>query len=326
MKLIFRQLVVTVIAFSLTNCAKIEEWQSFQKQKKAVKAILAANGKGDWNVKTISLIRKNRIVDISYSESGLTVIPEEIGDLIYLESVRLSYNNLTTLPESFGNLVNLKSLELEHNQLTSLPESFGNLSNLEELSIQHNKLKTLPESFGNLHKLKELKIFYNELESLSDNFGELKNLNALFCGHNKLTSLPESFSNLDSLEYCRLSENSLTALPGNFHLKNLRRLLITDNKLTVFPESMAGMPVSVIEGYNNNFKVFPSVILKLPYSALITLGDSVDVNTIPKFYLQYRPNDIGGAFHEIGDLHKYDKYIKKVYSMSKKEYKKLYNY
>ncbi len=325
MKRITFQLLFITLIISLTGCEKFEEWQSLQKQKKAVEAILVANGKEGWSVNSICTIRENRVVRLSWCKSGLPemVIPEEIGELIYLETIWFYQNNIGTLPESFGNLVNLNELKLEYGGLTSLPESFGNLSSLETLSLHNNNLTSLPESFGNLHKLITLNLKENKLETLSENFGELESLEKLFCGSNELISLPASFTQLDNLEYCRLSDNNLTALPDNFHLKKLQTLRITDNQLTTLPESMAGMRASHIEAFWNPFKVFPSVVLKLPCSSIVTLGDSVDVRTIPSFYLRYRPNDIGGAFHDIGGLHEESRYISKVYGLSMDEFEEF---
>jgi len=48
----------------------------------------------------------------------LTELPESLGQLTHLQTLRLSNNQLTTLPESLGQLTQLQTLELGSNQLT----------------------------------------------------------------------------------------------------------------------------------------------------------------------------------------------------------------
>ena len=100
------------------------------------------------------------------------VLPERIGRLTNLKTLRLNNNNLESLPDWIGNLTNLKSLRLGGNGLKSLPESIGNLTNLEYLDLSNNNLETLPDSIGNLKNLKELDVrynyFFNDLERLEE--------------------------------------------------------------------------------------------------------------------------------------------------------------
>ena len=68
-----------------------------------------------------------------YLSSGLNgEIPPEIGNLINLETLNLSYNQLTgQIPSEIGNLTNLTRLFINDNQLTGeIPEVICDLSNL----------------------------------------------------------------------------------------------------------------------------------------------------------------------------------------------------
>ena len=62
----------------------------------------------------------------------LTFLPENIGNLVYLQELDLGWNQLIYLPESFGNLVKVRKLHLWGNKLVSL----SNIS-LEVLRIAH---------------------------------------------------------------------------------------------------------------------------------------------------------------------------------------------
>ena len=92
-----------------------------------------------------------------YLSSGLNgEIPPEIGNLINLERLNLSYNQLTgPIPSEIGNLTNLIDLNLSYNQLTgSIPHSLGNLTNVTRLFINDNQLSgEIPEVICDLPNL-----------------------------------------------------------------------------------------------------------------------------------------------------------------------------
>ncbi len=70
-------------------------------------------------------------------------IPDEIGNLIFLEIVRIYVNYLSgPIPETIGNLTNLSVLDLNNNYLSGhIPESICDLSpNLDVLSLDFNHL------------------------------------------------------------------------------------------------------------------------------------------------------------------------------------------
>jgi internalin A len=86
----------------------------------------------------------------------LTELPESIGNLTNLMTLKLMCHQLIKLPESIGNLTNLTWLALKQNKLAELPESIGNLTHLQKLNLYNNKLTKLPESIGNLTNLTEI--------------------------------------------------------------------------------------------------------------------------------------------------------------------------
>src|SRR3990172_12138536 len=78
-------------------------------------------------------------------EKKLTELPESIGKLKQLTSLKISYNKLTALPPSLGQLTQLTELNLSSNQLTTLPKSLGRLTQLQTLYLSNNQLTTLPD-------------------------------------------------------------------------------------------------------------------------------------------------------------------------------------
>ena len=146
----------------------------------------------------------------------------------------LRSKNLTILPESIGKLTYLQYLNLENNQLTRLPENFNNLRNLIELYLNSNALKELPDNFGKLSNLKKLNLSKNELQELPESFQQLTQLQALNLGENNFTKLPKSIDSLENpqdsknLQQLFLYGNKMTLLPPLMNLKQLEYVGIDD--------------------------------------------------------------------------------------------------
>lgn len=143
-------------------------------------------------------------------------IPEEIGELVYLEHFTLKKNpNLVgPIPESMKHLTKLKTLELHLSELTGrIPDFIGlHLTNLQRLDLSFNKLSgRIPSSIKNLVHLKSVTFSNNQLEGpIPDCIGELKNLESFYCSDNKLTGLiPKSIGNLTNLRALYVSDNKL---------------------------------------------------------------------------------------------------------------------
>ncbi|TYG56013.1 hypothetical protein ES288_D08G028900v1, partial [Gossypium darwinii] len=69
-------------------------------------------------------------------------IPEDVGQLIYLQMLNFSHNNFTgPIPTSLGNLVALESLDLSSNKFSGrIPPQMTNLTFLEVLNLSNNNL------------------------------------------------------------------------------------------------------------------------------------------------------------------------------------------
>ncbi len=203
----------------------------------------------------------------------ISELPPEISRLQNLKHLEISYANLKTIPDEIGQLRNLESLILRSNQITFLPESLGNLSRLTLLNVRGNHLKHLPNSIGSLNSLKELKIYDNLIEYLSDTIANLNKLETIAAQRNRLKELPLKFGELSSLRRLYLSENQITQLPPSFaYLTKLRALELDLNPLSEPPISVVEQGIEAIKAYfrNSNSK------LKLDYPKITKyLFDSV---------------------------------------------------
>ena len=101
--------------------------------------------------------------------SSISELPKELGTLVQLTSLDISYLGITTLPESIAMLVNLKSLNMGFNNIIIENETanLDKLLNLEILKIygcvfNENDLARLKQNKPNL------KIYYSERDLIQE--------------------------------------------------------------------------------------------------------------------------------------------------------------
>jgi leucine-rich repeat protein SHOC2 len=173
-----------------------------------------------------------QITDLDLTEYRLSNLPESIGELTNLRSLKLGYNNIDNLPRSIGKLVNLRNLQLNRNSIKELSKSIEQLTNLQELNLEGNGLNNLPESIGRLTNLRELNLADNRLSILPESIGQLANLRTLNLGNNSIDNLPGSIGKLTNLQELSLAGNRLSSLPGSIgQLTNLQELNLRGNQI-----------------------------------------------------------------------------------------------
>lgn len=148
-------------------------------------------------------INEEPILDLSGCKNKVTVLPPTIRYLApHLTTLNVSGHQLTTLPEEIGELQKLRSLRAAKNQLTHLP-NISNLDALEELDVSHNRLQALPNplfrtidkaaqdsSFGYRDRL-SLNFSFNWIAELPPDIFSMQCLTFLNVQSNKLTDFPE---------------------------------------------------------------------------------------------------------------------------------------
>jgi hypothetical protein len=167
----------------------------------------------DWNY--LYGMLPSEIGDLSYLEVLRMVfngiigsIPSEIGNLLQLRELRLSGNGLSgPIPATLGNLANLEGLFLYYNQLSGpIPRELGKLVNLNRLLLYSNQLSgPIPAELGNMSSLIFLGLEDNQLSgSIPPSLGQLTNLCDLDLSFNQLTgTLPPELGNLTRIGWCR---------------------------------------------------------------------------------------------------------------------------
>lgn len=162
----------------------------------------------------------------------LASMPDSIGKLTEIESLKIRNAALTTLPAEIGNLTAVTDLEIRATPIASLPDSIGNLRSLANCRIEDTQLSDLPATFAKLHNLRWLCLNGNQFNSLPPVLFEMDKLEELFVNHDQLTSLPTAIGELKKLEVLGLWSNQLTALPTEIgRLKKLAELDVGNNPL-----------------------------------------------------------------------------------------------
>ncbi|MAU14987.1 MAG: hypothetical protein CMH46_05545 [Muricauda sp.] len=174
----------------------------------------------DWYGLTISgnnvtQINMNLTGDIAGKNNLIGVLPEEIGDLPFLQLLNVELGELSgSIPASITTLTNLISLDLRGNNFTGgIPDNIGDLSNLTMLDLSQNQLTgEIPPSLLLLNNLTILSLRFNELTGeIPIGITNLINLRILYLGTNNFTGFiyPE-YGNLINLTHFELENNELT--------------------------------------------------------------------------------------------------------------------
>lgn len=92
---------------------------------------------------------------LDLNQNKILVLPREVCDLKYLETLIADHNLLQSLPDDICKLQRLTTLVLNDNHLETVPEGVGYLSNLEHLELQNNRIVQVPSSLSllNVHTL-----------------------------------------------------------------------------------------------------------------------------------------------------------------------------
>jgi len=133
-------------------------------QQQKIKALFEESTESDARV----YIESSNVIELNLMKCDLGKLPESIGNLQYLQKLKLNNNVLSSLPESFGNLKSLQVLYLRDNNLISLPKSFKNLRSLEVLGLMNNKLRAIPKDLLSLPLLKFLGVSGNPIDYSTD--------------------------------------------------------------------------------------------------------------------------------------------------------------
>ncbi|XP_016647522.1 PREDICTED: putative disease resistance protein RGA3 [Prunus mume] len=145
--LTLRYFVDGPLAISSNNCQKLRTLATFDSRITTIDSNL--------------ILQLKCLRTLNSSRNSMKELPKEIGELIHLRHIDLSYNNyLEKLPDTICGLYNLSTLRLVRcSKLKKLPENMGNLINLKHLYVDWcEDMKSLPKGIGRLTSLQTLDV------------------------------------------------------------------------------------------------------------------------------------------------------------------------
>ncbi|KAK8648227.1 hypothetical protein V6N13_128988 [Hibiscus sabdariffa] len=172
------------------------------------------------------------VVDTGFS-GGL---PNSIGNLVSLKSLKLVGSFTGSIPASIGNLTQITDIYLYNGNFTGeLPFSLGKLEHLTSLDLDSNHLTgQIPNAITNLTKLSHLHLRLNNFSVPSSLFTIPSGLVYLDMSHNLLTgTVPSSLFTISSLKHLDLSYNQLVGHIDDFQVNKsqLSDVDLSKNKL-----------------------------------------------------------------------------------------------
>lgn len=244
------------------------------------------------------------------------VLPSEIGDLVYLTSLKIANNADLSgeIPSEIGNLVNLLELNLSGNTLTgSIPEGIGNASSLFNLRLASNELEdsipssiweldqlnhirfnsnnligNIPPEISNLTNLAHLDLGYNQFSGeIPSEIGELTSMTRIrFSSNSFEDSIPSEIGNLTELIELNLSNNDLIGpIPSSLgNLINLNYFLMSGNDLTGnIPSEIWDLPnlINLVIAWNQLEGTLPTTVSNLGNIEQIWLNNNLFSGSIP---------------------------------------------
>ncbi len=147
---------------------------------------------------------------LNVSGGGMSKLRNELADCSELVSIVANASKIKTLPENIGNLINLKHLNLSYNKIENIPASIGNLTELEHLGIGSNEITQLPKEISNLKKLNFLGLPFNRFKEFPKEVLELDAVHNLWVHNNSFKTIPKEVGNMESLTHLLVDHQVIT--------------------------------------------------------------------------------------------------------------------
>ena len=135
-------------------------------------------------------------------------------------TLKMGHTGVTTIPQTIGDMWNLKQLDLAANPITELPLDIGKLRHLEILDLSYTDLKNLPSTISQLTKLKELYLQGTFIDSLQVFTQQLPGLQAISLSSKQAEQLtPEYFAQLEAIQRIYVARKDFEGLPRNLRME-----------------------------------------------------------------------------------------------------------
>lgn len=184
--------------------------------------------------------RLSKLQSLKIADCPVKEIPLSIFQLPGLEHLELSLPQLTTLPDGDFKCKKLKSITIRYSKLTNIPNAITTLTRLEEIDIMGNQVSKIPDTgWENLKRLKKADLSSNLLKFFPGGLQQITGLKYMALNGNLIDTMPDLSENNYQLTLLDLRGNQLTSLPQHIGKYNrLQMLYIGQNMLTDLPASL----------------------------------------------------------------------------------------
>nr|MDO8114751.1 leucine-rich repeat domain-containing protein [Candidatus Sigynarchaeota archaeon] len=253
-------------------------------------------------------VKDGHVVVLDLNSLNLKEVPTEVGSLIHLQELRVSYNNLESLPDSIANLTKLKDLSLSRNAFTKITFDFGKLEFLENLNLSLNqRLSAMPTGITSLKSLQRL--YLSGDFPLPKTMSKLKTLILLDLngeppqlplgspqpvGYQSKLTTAESLAMiapLTNLEKLTIIHSELETIPPYITaMKELNALTITFSRLKSIPTTIEGL--KKLDSLNlivNKLESVDPIANMLSLFSLFVSGNQL--TTLPESFIKLKDLD-----------------------------------
>ncbi|KAK7075215.1 hypothetical protein SK128_020054 [Halocaridina rubra] len=179
-----------------------------------------------------------RGIDLTKNDFTETGIPRSIEEMSSLRWLRVNNTGISAVPDEIGNLQKLEHLSLKSNNIDKLYGAVTHLPCLRTLNVRHNKLKQsgVPSDLFQMEDLTTLDFSHNSLSEIPTGLEEAKSLLVLNLSNNNIEEIPaQVFVNCTDLLYLNVGDNRLETFPPQIRrLVHLQTLILNNNPLTHF--------------------------------------------------------------------------------------------
>ena len=182
--------------------------------------------------------------ELHISDTPIITLPEQLGQMKVLHTLKLHHTGLIHLPDSIGSLASLRILFLANNDLSSLPTSMRQMASLDQLTFSNNPRLGSLDSITGHPSLTKIEANNCSISKIPQNLPQLRFLSL---SGNALTDLQgiETLGNATTKKISfSFSSNQIKTVPSEIRfVGNLALLNLNDNALTYLPRELAALPL-----------------------------------------------------------------------------------
>ncbi|XP_066267941.1 leucine-rich repeat and death domain-containing protein 1-like [Branchiostoma lanceolatum] len=235
-------------------------------------------------------LSKKAIANISLCDSLKTLIltcnqithlPPQIGRLVNLETLDISYNMLTRIQSFVCTLPSLRSLRARHNRIFDVKNirSLGK-SRIITLDLKGNLLQSFNGRFCRSKTLRHLDLSENIITHVVFFKDDLPLLERLDCEGNKIAAFnvmeQRQMTTRSNLRWLSLAKNCLKTFPNAvLRLASLETLDVSQNTLVSIPRAVEAMKhLKSFIASGNHLRSLPRELFCLPQLKLVNVASN----------------------------------------------------